>query len=132
MRETRHTGPHDDVTQVIGESEEEEEEEDDDELAETDGEPQVDEFMTSALSYRDPPGLWEGAGHEFPDPEHDLSTFLLDYCGWQEEELTASLYILTLQQALSSPTPPPLFSSGPFVYCKFSISFSNSNCSRHR
>ena len=68
-------------------------------------------------SYSDPAGLWEGVGDVFPDPVTDLSAFLT-YCGWSEQELTASVYVLSRHQ---STTPLPLFSHGPITYCKMSL-----------
>ena len=114
QRERRHADPRG-PTQPEGEAGEEEGE---DVFAGMDasGNPVTEDFMDLAQSYRDPPGLWDGLGTEFPDPISDLPSFLLEHCGWREEDLTASLYLLSPLQALSGSTPP-LFSSGPFVYC---------------
>lgn len=115
MRERRHLGS----TQTEGEAAEEEEggeggEEEEQREGEGSGGQFIDNFMSEALAYRDPPGLWDDGGQAFPDPVTDFSSFLLDYCGHREEDMTASLFILPPHRASGS----PLFSHGPYVYCK--------------
>ena len=75
-----------------------------------------DDFMVQAMAYRDPVGLWDGAGDDFPDPHTNFSGFL-SYCGSSEEALTASLYVLTRQQIATGHTPP-LASHKPLIYCE--------------
>ena len=107
VRERRHNGQDD----TLGEAEEE------GPLPESSGsEEEFSDYSDFIAENRDPVGLWEGMGVEFPDPHTNLSAFL-SYCGWSERELTASLYVLPRRQILTG-FIPPLASHGPTAYSK--------------
>ena len=99
---------------------------DDPAATESDTGDDYEDFMSQAMAYRDPPGLWEGAGTEFPDPLSDWASFLA-YCGWSERELTASLYLVTREMTANGSTLPPLSSHLPFIYCKHTHKYTRSN-----
>ena len=110
-RERRHDGPHDSPGEAKEDST------DEDSVNEGSGEQGgYGDFITGSLAYRDPAGLWNGTGAEFPDPHTNFSGFL-SYCGWSEKELTASVYVLPHQQIATGFTPP-LISHGPTIYCE--------------
>ena len=106
VRERRHNGPDD----TLGEAEEE------GTHPESSGSEEFSDYSDFIAEDRDPVGLWEGMGVEFPDPRTNLSAFL-SYCGWSERELTASLYVLPRRQILTG-FIQPLASHGPTAYSK--------------
>lgn len=116
-RERRHDDPHNTLTpdtDTVGEAEESLE-------VDIGSDTDYEDFMDKALKYRDPAGLWDGAGEAFPDPQTNLSAFL-SYCGWTERGLSAYLYVLPREQIVAGFTPP-LVSHGPVIYCKLLIHF---------
>ena len=118
-RERRHGGPHD-ISPLEEDQQEQDFVEESLEAYGPDGSSNIsdyEDFMVNALAYKDPVGLWDGEGEEFPDAHANFSAFL-SYCGWSESELTASVYVLRHQQILTGFTPP-LFSHGPMMYCKY-------------
>lgn len=114
-RERRHNGPHGTPTPDTPTLDEASESPEVD-VSGDHGDFAYEDFMDNALAYRDPAGLWDGAGEAFPDPHTNLSAFL-SYCGWSERELSAYLYVLPRDQILTGFTPP-LVSHGPVIYCK--------------
>ena len=109
-RERRHDGPHDPLGEAVEEGSTKE-----GSVIGSSGDYDYDNFIAEGVASRDPPGLWDEMGVEFPDPHTNLSAFL-SYCGWSEKELTASLYILPHWQTLNGFTPP-LATHGPTIYC---------------
>ena len=74
-----------------------------------------DDFMSRAMSSRDPPDLWISTpDDQFPDPNLDAEGFMV-YCGESFPRLTTYLWLVTREMVEKGEELKPIAIHEPFI-----------------